>query len=234
MVKSAFPFSLNSGGGWLSVLLFSMLLSACSQLETVENKNDQGVLMEKYTRRKDNFAKEGKYQSFHPNGKLFEESWYVNDTLDGERKLYYESGALQSVEHLDRGSYDGVYRKFYENGQISNEGQYVDNEMSGIWKRYFETGELMEEVTFAQNNENGPFVIFHKNGKPSVKGTYENGDNEQGELLKYDENGELLEKMYCQYGACATTWSREKGDLQIDTARIRELGEMRRRSDDFE
>ena len=217
----------------LLLLLTIFTLAACSKIEKIENKNDSGVLLEKYSRRKDTFAKEGQYQSFYPNGKVFEESWYVNDTLHGERKLFYENGPLQSVEHLEHGQYAGPFLKYYENGQISNEGQYVSNEMSGVWKRYFDTGELMEDVTFSKNEENGPFKIYHKNGKMSIQGVYENGENEQGELNKFDENGELIAKMLCFYGACATTWSKEAGDLKIDTARIKELGDIRRQSEDF-
>jgi antitoxin component YwqK of YwqJK toxin-antitoxin module len=228
-----FSANLNDMRNFILFFLAIFTLSACSKLETIENKNDAGILLEKYSRRKDTFAKEGPYQAFHPNGKIFEESRYVNDTLHGERKLYYESGALQSIEHLEHGRYAGPFLKYYENGQLSNEGQYVDNEMSGIWKRYFDTGELMEEVNFSKNEENGPFKIYHKNGKISVEGVYENGENEQGELKKYDENGELIAKMFCHYGACATTWSKETGETQIDTARIKELGEIRRNSEEF-
>ncbi len=208
-------------------------ITACSKLEYIENKDEQGKLLEKYSRRKDTYAKEGPYQAFYPNGKVFEESNYLNDTLHGERKLFYESGALQSVEHLDHGRYNGAYLKYYENGQLSNEGQYVGNEMSGVWKRYFETGELMEEVTFSKNEENGPFKIYHKNGKISIEGVYEQGENEQGELKKFDEKGELTAKMICFYGACATTWSKESGDVAVDTVRLKELGELRRKSEDF-
>lgn len=216
-------------------LIFSalFLFTACSDLEIIQNKNDKGVLLERYSRRKDNFARQGQYQSFYPNGKIFEQSWYVNDTLHGERILFYESGALQSIEHLEHGQYSGPYLKYFENGQVSNEGQYENNEMTGIWKRYFDTGELMEEVTFSGNEENGPFRIYHKNGKISIEGTYENGENEKGELKKMDENGELVATMLCFYGACATTWSKETGDVAIDTARLKQLGEMRRNSEDL-
>jgi len=216
-----------------SLLLFLTVctFAACSKIERIENKSDSGALLEKYSRRKDTYAKEGKYQSFYPNQKVFEESWYVNDTLHGERKLFYESGALQSVENLVRGSYEGPYLKYYENGKVSNEGQYVDNEMSGVWKRYFDSGELMEEVAFSKNQENGPFKIYHKNGKLSIEGVYENGENEQGELKKFDENGELSATMRCYYGNCGTTWSKETGEVPVDTARLKALGELRRESD---
>jgi antitoxin component YwqK of YwqJK toxin-antitoxin module len=212
-------------------LSVSILASACAKLETVEVKDENGLLKEKYSRRKDTFAKEGTFTAYYPNGKVFEESFYQNDTLQGERKLFYENGQIQSIEQYDKGIFSGKAQRFYANGQLSNEGDYVNNEMTGTWKRWYESGELQEEVTFEKNEENGPFKLYHKSGKPSVEGVYVNGDNEEGELKKYDENGQLIERMFCHYGACATVWSLEKGDMPIDSARIRELGEMKRQVD---
>jgi antitoxin component YwqK of YwqJK toxin-antitoxin module len=213
----------------LFFLSFLFAFAACSPVETVENKDEKGVLLEKYSRRKDTFAKQGKYQAFYPSGKLLEESLYENDTLHGERKLFYENGKTQSIERLEHGRFIGKYQKFYENGQLANEGEYVNNEMSGVWKRWYDTGELREEVFFEHNEENGPFREFYQNGKLKTSGNYLQGDNENGELLKYDENGEVYERMYCEFGICVTAWSKQKGDSPIDTALVRRLVELRKK-----
>lgn len=210
-------------------LLFLTGLTACSHLETVENRDENGILKEKYSRRKDTLAKQGAYTSYYPNGQVFEQSWYENDTLHGERRLYYENGKIQSIEQRDHDRFVGTYKKFYENGQLSNEGQYVDNEMSGVWKRWYDTGELMEEITFAHNEENGPFKEYYKNGQVKIEGEYLNGDNENGILKKYDETGQLFEKMYCELGVCMTIWTKDGGDVPIDSTRLRELVELKKR-----
>jgi antitoxin component YwqK of YwqJK toxin-antitoxin module len=210
----------------LYYLIFAALFLGCSDVETIENKDSNGVLLEKYSRRKDTFAKQGKFLAFHPNGRISEECWYENDTLHGERKLFYESGKIESVELQNHGLFEGIYKHYYENGQLSNEGRYVNNEMTGIWKRWYDTGELMEEVIFVHNNENGPFRLYHKNGQVEIDGNYISGDNDHGELKQYAENGEHLKTMFCHYGVCATIWSSEKGDVEIDSARIIALGEM--------
>lgn len=212
----------------LSLLLF---FTACSNLETVENKDGSGNLTEKFTKDKKTGKREGQYLSFYPNGQKLEESWYVNDSLHGERKLFYENGKVESIEHHEHGQYVGSFQKFNENGQLTNEGQYANNEMTGVWKRWYDTGELREEVTFAANAENGPFKEFHQNGKPKAEGTYLNGENEQGELKMYDEAGDLVEKKYCEYGNCKTSWSKEKGDMPVDTAQLKALAEMKKQSE---
>ena len=216
----------------MRILLYFFLVvsvaSGCSDVESVENKDDNGVLLEKYERKKDNLAKHGKYTAFHSNGQVFEERFYQNDLLEGESRIYYENGKLDYIENHVKGEYVGMYKKYYENGQLSNEGQYVDNQMNGLWKRWYDNGQLREEVPFVGNEENGHFKEYHENGKIKTEGAYINGDHEQGELRIYDINGTLTEKMICEYGVCGTTWRKEEGDLEIDLERIKKLGGIKK------
>jgi antitoxin component YwqK of YwqJK toxin-antitoxin module len=212
----------------LLLFLAILFLAACSKIETVENKDESGQVTELYTINKQTKKKEGAYTAFYPNGSKREESFYINDSLHGERKLYYENGQVESLTTLANGMFEGKYQKFNEQGNLTNEGQYVNNEMAGIWKKWYDTGELQEEVSFSANLENGPFKEYHKNGKVMTEGTYLEGDNEQGELKVFDENGELTKRMFCMFGVCADAWTKEGGDVAIDTARIKKLAEMKR------
>lgn len=218
----------------LYCFLAASIATGCSIVETVENRDDNGVLLEKYTRKKDDFAKHGKYTSFYPGGQVKEERNYQNDLLDGESKVYFENGKLDYIETHKKGEFEGPYQKYFESGQLSNEGQYVNNEMSGIWKRWYENGQLREEVQFSANNENGPFKEYHENGKIKTEGSYINGDNEQGELSIYNEDGVLSEKMICEYGICATSWTKDGGDVEVDMERIKKLAEMKKKAQDYE
>ena len=218
----------------LYCLLATAVASGCSNVETIENRNDDGVLLEKYTRKKSDSSKHGRFMSFYLDGKLHEERNFKNDILDGESKIYNENGKVDYIEHHKNGQFEGTYQKYYESGQLSNEGEYVNNEMSGIWKRWYENGQLREEVNFAANNENGPFKEYHENGKTKTTGEYINGDNEQGELLIYDENGELSEKMICEYGVCATKWRKGEGDIEVNLERIKKLAELKKKANDLD
>lgn len=203
-----------------SILVFLCLIFfvACgeSNLETVENKNDAGQLIEKYTRKKDDFAKQGKYEAYYENGQISEEANYVNDTLDGTRKLFREDGSVETLENYDNGQFSGLYQNFYPDGQVKFEGEYTNNAMGGIWKSYYKTGELKEEVTMVNNNENGPFKEFHKNGQVATEGVYQNGPFEKSELKIYDENGELTTRKLCHRGICRDIWTKEGGDIELD------------------
>jgi antitoxin component YwqK of YwqJK toxin-antitoxin module len=193
-----------------AIILFFLALVACnSNVEKVENVDDYGY-KEVYQRDKEHFGKEGLYERFNEKGIKVEEALYKNDTLDGYRILYYENGDTQVVETYLEGRFEGPFKAYYESGQLEMEGQYVFNEMDGSWKRYYKNGQLMEDVTFRENAENGPFIEYHENGALKAEGTYINGDGEHGLLKLYDENGELVRTMNCDYGVCRTMWSKEK------------------------
>ncbi|HMO39940.1 MAG TPA: toxin-antitoxin system YwqK family antitoxin [Saprospiraceae bacterium] len=196
-----------------SALWMILLLSACNQkaarLETIETTDRDGYI-ERYSRRTTDYAKEGLYVRTDPRGTKVEEAEYRNDTLNGRRTLYYETGDLQVVETYRMGLFDGAYEVYYPGGQVKLAGQYTANVMSGIWRGYYANGQLKEEVTFADNAENGPFTEYHPNGQLKAVGTYLNGDNEHGELKLYDENGQHEKTMLCDKGTCRTVWSSEK------------------------
>ncbi len=190
----------------LSLLLLAVLMSACGgALEEVSQKDEFGYT-ETYTRRVSDYAREGQWERFDPEGRRVEAATYHNDTLDGRRILFLPSGDTLTVETYRMGRFEGPWRTYYENGQLKLSGQYLDNEMTGEWRRYYDTGELMEMVTFAYNAENGPFVEYYRNGNKKAEGAYRDGDYEHGLLREYNKEGELVRKAQCHNGICRTVW----------------------------
>lgn len=182
---------------------------ASSENEIVEATDANGYL-EKFSRNKTTYAKDGLYTKFDPQGKKLEEATFRNDTLHGHRILYDEKGDTQIVELYQMGAFEGPYKAYYPNGQLELKGNYEYNSMYGEWKRYYETGELMEVVTFQDNEENGPFFEYHKNGNLQAEGFYRNGDKEHGLLKLYYEDGELKRTMNCENGVCHTIWKSDR------------------------
>lgn len=195
---------------WIPALFLVFTVFGCkSKVEQVENVDSYGYT-ERYQRSKADFARQGLYQKFDEQGRLMEEANYQNDTLNGLRVLYYETGDTQIVETYRQGIFEGPYRLFYESGQLNLTGRYEANEMTGDWYRYYENGQLMERVRFESNTENGPFIEYYENGNLKAEGAYLDGDNEHGLLKLYDEAGELKRKMNCEKGICRTFWKREE------------------------
>lgn len=196
------------------MLFATVSFFACGpNLETIEVKNDAGILTERYTQDPETELRQGKSNLFFEDGTVQEESNYDKGVLEGERKLYYENGSLQAIERYDKGTFAGIYQAYYENDTLELEGQYINGVMSGEWKRYYQSGKLMEVVAFENNEENGPFIEYHENGKTKAKGAYKDGDNEHGELKLYDEAGELERTMTCVMGRCETVWQKEEKQI---------------------
>ncbi len=200
-------FSLLAAVG---LLLLVQTFCKDSHLETVENRDSDGRL-ERYQRRKTDFAKEGLYQRFSPEGTLLEEAHYLNDSLNGERKYFFPNGTVESIEHYQKGEYHGKYQKFYESGQLKIEQEFVDGAMQGFSLRYYPNGVLEEKVTIRDSEENGPFWEYYENGNLKAEGSYvpsEDASLEQGELKEYDENGQLIRIADCNKGVCLTRWKK--------------------------
>ncbi len=202
----------------LSLIIF--VAFACkSNVETIESHDDDGNLIEKYTRKKDDFGKEGLYTKYTPDGKVVETAEYRDDVKNGLRVMFYDNGDTMIVETYVNDKFEGSYRSYFTNGVMESEGNYENNAMNGIWNFYYDNKQLKEVVQFVNNEEDGPFVEYHKNGNLKAKGTYKTTEanlddvnREHGELLLYDENGELEKKMNCVLGNCKTTWTKEDGD----------------------
>jgi antitoxin component YwqK of YwqJK toxin-antitoxin module len=188
-----------------------LLLTACSNLETVEDIDENGQKI-RFQRRKNDFAREGLYQRFSADGKLLEEVTYAGDSLHGERKFFYPNGAIEQVETFRMGVYHGPYRKYYESGKIQLEQTFENGAMQGQSIRYYENGNIAEKVTIVNNEENGPFTEYYENGKIAAEGAYATvrGESaEEGELKEYDENGTLIRIADCKRGVCLTRWKKE-------------------------
>ncbi len=192
------------------VLFIALLfvLSCGKNLEKVEVTDLYGY-KSTFTRSKDGNTKEGSYIKYDPKGLKYEEAFYKNDTLHGERKLFFQNGKVETLETYSKGLFDGAYKVYYEQGALQLEGLYANNIAIGKWTKYYESGQVMEIVAFSKNVENGPFEEYYENGKLKAKGNYLDGDNEHGELLLYDESGELKRKMDCDKGRCTTMWMSE-------------------------
>ncbi len=189
----------------------AMVGTGCNDKSAViERYNPDLELKERFSINLADSTKLGVYQAFYESGKLYEEAIYRNDTLIGERILYFENGNKKVVEQRnEKGVFDGTYQSFHENGQLEMEGRYVNGMMSGKWKKYYNSGQLEEVVTMRDNYENGPFVEYYENGNLKAEGHYKDGDHEDGLLKLYDTSGELIRKMECDRGICQTIWKRD-------------------------
>lgn len=188
------------------LLLLVFGLCACGpDLETVEETDPAGFRAE-YTVDPETRLRQGTYRLYNDRGELTEEANYQDGELEGLRILYNENGDTNAVETHRAGQFAGPYRSYYAGNQIKQRGQYTDDAMSGRWMSYYPNGRVKEIVTFADNRENGPFREWYENGTLAAEGSYQDGDNEQGRLRIYNEDGTLNRVMECEGGICRSVW----------------------------
>lgn len=200
-------------------LVFATLIiffSSCSNVEVVENKDEAGRLIERYTVDKKSKLKDGLHETFFPSGSKSEESNYKNGVLRGEQIFYFENGQISESRNFDAGgAFSGPYKSYHETGKLKSEGQYTNGSMSGKWKFFYRSGNIKEIVHFRDGVENGPFIEYYENGKLSAEGTYAN-ELEHGVLKKYNDKGELTSQMQCENGVCHTVW---RSDMNKDSVK---------------
>lgn len=196
------------------VVLFTtaMVVYSCSpKSKSIQEFNEEGVLMKEYTMNKDS-ALHGTLISYFDDGvTTFEKANYVNGALDGVRNIYFESGQIEISEQYKDNVLVDTLRVFYPSGKIKRKEYYNDGVLTGTLKSYYESGGIKEEVSFRNNLENGPFKEYFENGQIKWSGNYLEGDNEVGELQRFDSTGTLIRKLMCDdLSVCRTIWTLEE------------------------
>ena len=192
----------------VTLLVLPFFLITCgNRMKPVTEMNDLGYKIE-YAINPKTKLKEGTYKVYDSNGKLYEQTQYANDQINGKRTLFYPNGKPELVEEYVNGQYQGPYVSYFENGNLKSTGSFNDNKAEGEWKSYYKSGKIKEVVIYEDNLENGPFQEFYENGNKKAEGNYKNGDNEDGLLLLYDDQGQLEKKMDCNLGTCTTIWKK--------------------------
>lgn len=198
----------------LIVLIFS-LVGCKKPLKKAITEDEYGKVV--YYMDQDSLI-QGVFVRMDEKGDTTEISNYLDDKLHGTR-LIFTDGKLEIKEHYVKDELNGPYTTFYQSGQVNVNTVYEMGVMNQKIYKYYENGVLAEEVQMRNNEENGPFKEFFPSGKLHWKGNYINGDNEDGLLLEYDEEGKLIQKLMCglyhEERICQTIWDLERGDIPL-------------------
>lgn len=82
------------------------------------------------------------------NGKLAEETQFVEGQPEGMCHKYSDTGVLQMECQYHQGQLDGPCKTYYPNTALKEEGQYTAGKKSGVWKTYNEDGDLLVTDVF--------------------------------------------------------------------------------------
>lgn len=82
------------------------------------------------------------------NGKLAEETQYVNGVPEGQCRKFSDTGTLLMECQYRNGLLDGPSKSYYPNTSLKEEGCYAKGQKVGQWKTYNEDGDLILVDTF--------------------------------------------------------------------------------------
>ena len=99
------------------------------------------ITFEKYLRQE-------KEMIYYPNGKLFLEKNYVDDTYHGEMQAWSENGKLKYKEYYQQDQIQGKCEYYHDNGKLRLIIHNVDNLPHGTIELYDSAGKLTETQTW--------------------------------------------------------------------------------------
>lgn len=91
-----------------------------------------------------NGKKEGKFESFYPNGKLLMSGYMKNNRNVGEWKYFYDNGSVESAGIFKNDRPVGKWIWYYPDGSLKQSGYYNTGLRDSIWKTYDTTGVLID------------------------------------------------------------------------------------------
>ena len=124
---------------------------------------------------------------------------------EGIWEEYFDNGKLYYKGSFNNGKKDGYWEYYRDNGQLWSKGSYNNDERDGIWEKYRKNGQLESKLSFNNGERDGYLEWYYSNGKLEYKGSYKNGlrdglwewyhDNGQLYSSSSYKNGELIKKL---------------------------------------
>ncbi len=115
--------------------------------------------------------------------------------MDGEQKMFYPNGNLQSIMTYKDGLLHGKKALFNQEGDVLEEGYYEQGKLHGVLRQMDQKGREVV-CTYVKNRKEGPYEVYYplhpKYGKvKAFEAVYVNGLIE-GEVLEYSEAGNKI------------------------------------------
>jgi len=154
---------------FFSLAILLIILSSCRNNLTEETYDENGnlVIYEWYDdqnlKSSTTYFEEDKtdylFVSYSEDGNLMDSARYVNDTLEGLRKVYENDNGLMHYETYLHDYLEGLHKAVYDNGITSFEGFWKNYVKVGEWKFHFPEG---NPITYEYYDSTGRLKYFRK------------------------------------------------------------------------
>lgn len=129
---------------------------------------------------------------FDQKGNKVSEGREKNRLHEGEWKFYHqESPVVMTIEKYKNGKLEGVRKVFYKSKALNEETTYKNGIKEGPYRKLTEKGIVLEEAIYKNGEFHGPAVYRDIDGKVLSKGSFVNG-KKMG-IWQFFENGKMKE-----------------------------------------
>lgn len=229
-------------------------------ISLIDYHNNFMISREKVNRSDEKGQKQGSWKYFYENEKLFKESYYVDNQLDGLYKEYNEKGGIililkyekgkiieESKEILNQKDLD-VKRKFDNDGELSFQGSYKSDVAVGVHRFFDKEGKVINAKIYNDNGimvsegildktgvKKGVWKNFYNTGELRAKGKYVKNKKSGLWIYYYKNNKEQQEGDYLNgLPDGLWVWYYDSGEIFREESYFngREDGEMKEYSKD--
>ena len=190
-------------------------------------KNDRLVASESFNRVDEQGRKTGPWKVFHPEGRILETGFYLEDMKHGFFQYFDARGAVirvveyrKGVEVLteeERNPVVELREVVRDDGTLAETLTYVDGVKQGVARQYdtsgvitggsvFEQDVLVAEgITQRDGSKHGPWTEYWPNGNIRAQGNYLNNQRD-GEWVFFRESGEKEQQGKYLQGSFHGSW----------------------------
>ena len=140
--------------GEIKIIASAALPDAEGVAATARGYSRDGELLDE-TQHNEKGKMHGLQKKYYPNGRLMQESRFVNGVAEGMLRTYYPSGKLESERMYVNNTREGLQRGYYESGKLSIEGYMKGGKQEGILKVYRENGQIFAEIPHENDMKHG-------------------------------------------------------------------------------
>lgn len=119
--------------------------------------------------------KQGVHVFFDNKGDTTVYEEYVNNLLNGVKKVYFTKNRIERVVNYKNGIFDGLYITYNLEGKKTSELNYKVGKKNGVLTYYYDDGVLLRTENWLNDVKNGEFKTLYYNGTLQTLENYKNG-----------------------------------------------------------
>lgn len=130
---------------------------------------------------------------YNQKGNKVSEGKLVNKLHDGEWNYYHENSPIvMTSENYVNDKLNGLRKVFYPSGKIAEEANYKNGKKDGSYKKYTETGIILEETLYKNGEFDGLALFRSPDNVVVAKGMFVKGKKEG--IWEFNTNGKITKE----------------------------------------